>query len=130
MDERENCHHCFSRQIEKMLHFGLGLGIPVELAAADVRPYFEHQKLLGRIPVSDFAPHILDEEQQLPFSLPTDQPRDNWPNIPTEVEGTGPTTPATESVPAPAPALEPHALQPPVDVPPVEELPIPVEPVL
>ena len=31
------------------------LGVPVELTATDVRPYFEHQELLGRLPASDFS---------------------------------------------------------------------------
>ena len=95
------------------------LGIPVELTAADVRPYFEHQELLGQIPASDFAPHILDKELQLPLSLPTDQPRDVPPTVPPEASSS--TTPVTESLPAPTPALEPDALQPPTDVTPVEE---------
>ena len=103
------------------------LGIPVELTAADVRPYFEHQKLLGRIPASDFAPHILDKEQQLPLSLPTDQPRDVPPTVPPEAHSS--TTPATESVPVPTPAPEPDALQPPIDVTPVEEPTVQAEPV-
>ena len=45
------------------------LGVPIELTAADVWLYFEHQELLGRIPASEFAPHIIDKEQQLPFSI-------------------------------------------------------------
>ena len=47
-------------------------GIPVELTAADVRPYFEHQELVGRLLASDFATHIFAENQKLPFSLPSD----------------------------------------------------------
>ena len=58
------------------------LGIPVELTAADVRPYFESQDLLGRIPSSEFAPHIFDNEQELPLSIPSDQPRDEVPPAP------------------------------------------------
>ena len=103
------------------------LGIPVELTAADVRPYFEHQDLLGRIPASDFAPHILDKEQQLPLSLPTDQPRDASPIVSPEARST--TTPATEPAFEPTSAPEPYALQPPIDVTPVEEPTVPAEPV-
>ena len=85
----------------------MNLGVPVELTAADVRPYFKHQELLGRIPASDFAPDTIDKEQQLPFSLPTDQPMGDRLHLPTEVEGTGSTTLATGSAPVPesAPAL-------------------------
>ena len=62
------------------------LGVPVELTATDVRPYFEHQDLLGRLPASEFAPHIFDREQELPFSLPPDQPRDEKPILPQGLE--------------------------------------------
>ena len=103
------------------------LGIPVELTAADVRPYFEHQDLLGRIPTSDFAPHILDKEQQLPLSLPADQPRDVPPIVSPEARST--TTPATEPAFEPTPAPEPDALQLPTDVTPVEEPMVTVEPI-
>ena len=41
------------------------LGVPVELTAADFRPYYEHQELLGQIPASDFAPHLFDKEQEV-----------------------------------------------------------------
>ena len=58
------------------------LGIPVELTAADVRPYFESQDLLGRIPSSEFAPHVFDNEQELPLFIPSDQPRDETPTAP------------------------------------------------
>ena len=57
------------------------LGVPVELTATDVRPYFEEQELLGRIPASEFAPHVFDKEQELPLSLPADQPRDEKPTM-------------------------------------------------
>ena len=103
------------------------LGIPVELTAADVRPFFEHQGLLGRIPASDFAPHILDKEQQLPFSLPTDQPRDAPPTVSPEARSSTP--PATEPVFVPTSAQEPDALQPPIDVTPAEEPTVHSEPV-
>ena len=52
------------------------LGVTVKLMAADVRPYFDHQELLGRLPPSDFAPHIFDKDQNLPFSLPSDRPEE------------------------------------------------------
>ena len=46
------------------------LGIPVNIKASDVRPYYEHQELLGRIPISDFAPHIFSEHDNLPHTIP------------------------------------------------------------
>ena len=58
------------------------LGVPVELTASDVRPYFEHQDLLGRLPASEFAPHVFDKEQELPLSLSPGQPRDGMPDTP------------------------------------------------
>ena len=103
------------------------LGIPVELTAADVRPYFEHQDLLGRIPASDFAPHVLDKEEQLPLSLPTDQPRDVPPIVPSEARSM--TTPATEPVLEPSTAPEPNAVQFPIDETTVEEPTVSAEPV-
>ena len=63
------------------------LGVPVELTAADVCPYFEHQELLGRLPASDFAPHVFDKEQELPLALLTDRPRDDLPVTPAAVRG-------------------------------------------
>ena len=101
------------------------LGIPVELTATNVRPYFEHQELLGRIPAPDFAPHVLDEEQQLPLSLPTDPPRDVPPIVPPEARPS--TTLATKFATEPTPAQEPDALQPPIDVT-VEEPTVQAEP--
>ena len=58
------------------------LGVPVELTATDVRPYFEDQELLGRLPASDFAPHVFDKEQELPMTLPSPSPRDDVPVAP------------------------------------------------
>ena len=63
------------------------LGVPVELTATDVRPYFEDQELLGRLPASEFAPHVFDKEQELPMTLPTHSPRDEVPKNPIVVEG-------------------------------------------
>ena len=105
----------------------MNLGIPVEWMAAKIGPYFEHQELLGRIPASDFAPHILDKEQQLPLSLPIDPPRDVPPIVPPEARPS--TTPATEFVTEPTSAPEPHATQPPIDATPVEEPTVQSEPV-
>ena len=48
------------------------LGIPVDITARDVRPYFENQELLGRIPIADFAPHTFYDEDELPHSAPRD----------------------------------------------------------
>ena len=62
------------------------LGVPVELTATDVRPYFEDQELLGRLPASDFAPHVFDQEQELPMALPADSPRDDLPVAPERQE--------------------------------------------
>ena len=61
------------------------LGVPVELTAADVRPYFEHQELLGWLPASEFAPHVFDKEQELPLALFSDRPRDNLPATPVAI---------------------------------------------
>ena len=58
------------------------LGVPVELTATDVRPYFEDQELLGRLPASEFAPHVFDKEQELPMTLPSPSPRDEVPTLP------------------------------------------------
>ena len=86
------------------------LGVPVELTAADIRPYFEHQELLGRLPASDFAPHIFDDDQKLPFSLPSDEPKEGKPDdlpeqghkpVPLAVEESVPAPPVLESPPAP-----------------------------
>ena len=56
--------------------------MPVELTATDVRPYFEDQELLGRLPASEFAPHVFDKEQELPMTLPSPSPRDDVPTVP------------------------------------------------
>ena len=58
------------------------LGVPVELTATDFRPYFEDQELLGRVPASEFAPHVFDKEQELPMTLPSPSPRDDVPTVP------------------------------------------------
>ena len=47
----------------------VNLGIPVNITAADVRPYYEQQELLGRLPVSDFAPHIFNDSDSLPHTI-------------------------------------------------------------
>ena len=65
-----------------------------------------------------------DKEQQFPFSLPSDQPRDDRQVIPTEVENPGRTSSASESTPT----VEPHAPQFSAEMPPPEELPRPEEP--
>ena len=93
------------------------LGIPVELSAADVRPYFENQDLLGRIPSSEFAPHIFDNEQELPLSIPSDQPRDEVPTAPI-VPPYGPSLPDKATITSEEPPLETSdAIPTPVDVP-------------
>ena len=45
-------------------------GIPVPLRAQDLQPYFEESELLGRLKTSEFAPHIFEHEQDLPFAGP------------------------------------------------------------
>ena len=105
------------------------LGVPVELTAADVRPYFEHQELLGRLPASDFAPHLFDEGQELPFSLPEEGKPDNQleqghKSVPVAVEESVP----APSVPEPTPAPKPPAPQLPEESIPPQELTTPAEP--
>ena len=110
------------------------LGVPVELTAADVRPYFEHQELLGRLPASDFAPHLFDEGQELPFSLPFDKPEEGkLPDNRLE-QGHKPVSVAVEEpVPAPlvlepTPVPKPPAPQLPDESIPPQELTTPAEP--
>ena len=113
------------------------LGIPVELTAANVRLYFEQQELLGRLPASDFAPHLFDEEQPLPFSIPSDHPEKGLPEdnrleqgrIPVSVEDKESTPAPSVLEPAPATsASKPQAVQPSVELPPPQELTLPTEP--
>ena len=78
------------------------LGVPVELTATDVRPYFEDQELLGRLPASDFAPHVFDKEQELPMALSTDVPRDDFPVLPERREVPEPSRPMPVEIPVPA----------------------------
>ena len=114
------------------------LGIPVELTAANVRPYFEQQELLGRLPASEFSPHLFDEGQPLPLSVPPDRPEEGLPEDnrleqsrePVSVEIKEPTlaTPAPKPTPATS-TPKPHAVQPSVDLSPSQELTLPAEPV-
>ena len=102
------------------------IGVPVELTAADVRPYFENQELVGRLPISDFAPHIFEKEEELPLAL-SPQPDNRDLIIP-------PTT-DTEPAAIPEPASSKVVSQPatahetldtndvPVDVSPSETIP-------
>ena len=62
-------------------------GVPVELTATDVRPYFEDQELLGRLPTSEFAPHVFYKGQELSMTLPATSPSDDLPVTPAFVEG-------------------------------------------
>ena len=48
-------------------------GTPVELTANNLRPYYEEQRIVGRIPASDFALHIFGEKEILPFSVSHEQ---------------------------------------------------------
>ena len=94
--------------------------------------------LLDRLPASDFAPHLFDEGQPLPFSLPPDRPEEGPPEnsrleqsrepVPVEIKEPTP----VPSVPKPAPAIstpKPHAVQPSVDLSPSQESTLPAEPV-
>lgn len=56
------------------------LGIPVSITSEDVRPYYDHQELLGRIPISDMAPHIFGRQEVLPCSIQETPPNDIQPN--------------------------------------------------
>ena len=78
-------------------------GIPIDLKASDVAPYFEEgEEALGKIPASHFSPHLFDESSPLPF---VDQP-----------------------LPVSEPTIDHDPILPPVDPPPVNlPLPIPVE---
>ena len=92
------------------------LGVPVELTAADVRPYFEHQHLLGRLPAFEFAPHVFDKEQELPLSLLPDQLRDEMPNTPRGLDNES-SLPKRASSPPSEPAPEAPDITPaPVEV--------------
>ena len=114
------------------------LGIPVELTAANVRPYFEQQELLGRLPASEFAPHLFDEGQSLPLSLPSDRPEEGLPGDnrlkqsrePVSVEIEEPTPAPSASKPTPATSTpKPQAVQPSANLSPSQELTLPAEPV-
>ena len=86
------------------------LGVPVELTAADVHPYFKNQELLGRLPASAFAPHVFDKEQESPLTLLSDQPRDDLPANPVVVEETRSAPEAPISIQAEKPAEVPTAV--------------------
>ena len=101
------------------------LGVPVELTATDVRPYFEDQELLGRLPASDFAPHVFDKEQELPMTLPSDSLRDDIPEIPERREA--PTSHVPVSIEVPTAAKSAVSEPIPEDVP--EEVVIKSEPI-
>ena len=111
------------------------LGVPVELTAADVRPYFEHQELLGRLPASDFAPHLFDEGQSLPFSLPPSRSEEGPQSGDQLEQSPEPVTvavkePATAlSAPKLTPAPKPPALQQPNESIPSQDFTAPAAPV-
>ena len=77
--------------------------------------------MLGRLPASDFAPHVFDEGQKLPFSLPPEQPEKGCPAedrsekdrepVPVVAEEPAPAPQAPKQIPATL-APKPHALQP------------------
>ena len=98
------------------------LGVPVELTAADVRPYFEDQELLGRVPASEFAPHVFDKEQELPLTLSSDLPCDDLPTKPAALEERRIASEASVSLPAEQIAEVPATL-PTLAVPPAESAP-------
>ena len=102
------------------------LGVPVELTAADIRPYFENQELLGRLPASEFAPHVFDKEQELPLALFSHRPRDDLPTTPSaigeaKVTPALPVTPRAEKLAEPPAAVPTHA-EPSAELAPPEEL--------
>ena len=115
----------------------MNLGVPVELTATDVRPYFQHQELLGRLPASDFALHVFDQGQELPFSLPPGRPEEGRPEenryeenrepVPITVEEPVPAPTAFKQTPATS-APQTHAPQPVVEEPSPEETVPPTEP--
>ena len=43
--------------------------------------------MLGRLPASEFAPHVFDKEQELPMTLPASSPRDDLPMAPAAAKG-------------------------------------------
>ena len=98
------------------------LGVPIELTATDVRPYFENQELLRRLSASEFAPHVFDKEQELPLALFSDRPRDDLPTTPAPI---GETRLALDA-PAPPQAVKPA--EAPTAVPMHAELPAELAP--
>ena len=94
--------------------------------------------MLGQLPASDFAPHLFDEGQQLPFSLPPDRPEEGIPkdnrlkqsHKPVSVESKEFTPAPTKPEPAPVISTpKPPAVQPSVDLCPPQDLTVPTEPV-
>ena len=108
------------------------LGVPVDLTAADIRPYFKDQELLGRIPASDFSPHVFDKEQEPPLTWPSDLPRDDLPTAPVVGRGEVVIPEASAPIPtaqpdeAPAASLTPEDIS--VESAPTEELVLKPEP--
>ena len=94
--------------------------------------------MLGRLPASDFAPHIFDKDIKLPFSLPSDRPEEGLPEdnrleesrepVPVEVEELDPAPPVPKQTPATL-APKPHALQSPAELPPPDDMAPPAEPI-
>ncbi len=86
------------------------LDVPVELTAADVRPYFDNKELLGRLPASDFAQNVSDKKQELPLTLFSDQPRDDLRAKPVVMEEARSTPEVPTSLRAEMPAEVPTAV--------------------
>ena len=119
-------------------------GIPIDLKASDVAPYYEEgEEMLGKIPVSQFSPHIFKETSALPFvdgppaaGLDVTPPIigpdfHTWASAPEEPVGAPVAEPpaplvSRPSAPIPDAPVEPDS--PPTENPPIREPPVPETP--
>ena len=47
------------------------------LRSQDLTPYFEDStEIVGRIPANQFAPHLFEDVDDLPFTVPEEHPKD------------------------------------------------------
>ena len=97
-------------------------GLPVALTANDLRPYYDDSpEVLGKLPAYEFAPHYFEEDEELPFTIPTEHPEDPpEARLPQRPSGTGsrvtvPPGPPLDDFSTPAPAPEPSVLLPPAE---------------
>ena len=52
-------------------------GVPVALQSQDLTPYFEDStEIVGRIPANQLAPHLFEDVDDLPFTIPEEHPED------------------------------------------------------